>query len=209
VNVLLALDETSRDIGDQRMGDHPMSWTRRMGKGLSAYASAGHDNSPFLGRSGGGRTGVDSVAAKYYWNLVRYLSRDYEGCMDAKFKDYNPHASVKNITGFEDINKADVAAATPAVVEPCVTTATGLDAKQGQTSFKGITVNSNSIMISAPDNGIYRILITDLRGRSFVSQTVMGGAGIRFNSPNLPTGQYIVRVRSPKDNGFEITHVVL
>jgi hypothetical protein len=209
VNVLLAIDETSRDIGDQRMGDHPMSWTRRMGKGLSAYASAGHDNAPFLGRSGGGRTGVDTLAGKYYWNLLRYLGRDYEGCMDSKYKDYNPYASVKNITGYEDITKTDVAAATPAVIEPCVTAAVGLDAKHGQTTFNGITVNSNSIMISAPENGVYRILITDLRGRAYVSQTLMGGSGIMFNSPNLPTGQYIVRVRSPKGNGFEITHVVL
>jgi hypothetical protein len=210
VNILLALDETSKDIGGQIMGDHPVSWTRRMGKGLSAYSNIGHDNIPFLGRSGGGRTGVDSVALKYYSNLVRYLGRDYEGCMDSKFKDYNPHASVKNITGYEDINKADVAAATPPVVDPCFTpTNISLDAKHGQATFDGITINSSRIMIAAPENGIYRIMITDLRGRSFVSQSVMGGAGIRFNSPNLPTGQYIVRVRSPKGNGFETTHVVL
>jgi hypothetical protein len=151
VNILLSLDEMSRNIGGQRMGDHPMSWTRRMGNGLAAYVNTGHDNAPFTARTGDGRTGNDSVATKYFWNLLRYLARDYEGCRDPDYAEYNPDASVENITGYED-PKPEV----PPVTDPCITPLPGISISSGSgagNSIQGITALPSGIQIETPDAG--------------------------------------------------------
>ena len=198
VNVLLALDEMSRDIGSQKMGNHPMSWTRRMGKGLSAYVNIGHNNVPFLGRSGDGRTGVDSVAAKYYWNLIRYLSRDYEGCTEPGYSETNPHASVKFITGYENSEKPAVAAILPLQIEPCANKTTSISNLGSKNSGMGIRALSGSIEIATPDAGSYGIYVFDLKGREVFSRSVMGGKDKMIGIPDLGKGSYFVRVSTPK-----------
>src|SRR5690606_8569046 len=49
VNQLLTIDESTQPtscgssvISSCKMGDHPVSWTRKMGNGLAAYNNAGH-----------------------------------------------------------------------------------------------------------------------------------------------------------------------
>ena len=209
VNVLLNVDELSRDLGTSRMGNHPESWTRRMGKGLAAYVNIGHNNVPFLGRTGGGRTGVDSVAAKYYWNLTRYLSRDYEGCTDATYKEYNPHASVKFITGYENSEKPAVAAILPPQIEPCANKTTAIQPGQAGQEFRGITAKSGAISVSTPAAGVYYVMVSDMVGRLVFYQAVSGGPGRSIDVSDLAKGQYIVRVREPQAKGFEIVRVIL
>jgi type 1 glutamine amidotransferase len=41
-HVLLSLDESTYDPGPGAMGDHPISWYRRIGKGRSWYTNLGH-----------------------------------------------------------------------------------------------------------------------------------------------------------------------
>lgn len=211
VNILLSLDELSRNIGNQRMGNHPMSWTRRMGKGLAAYVNIGHNNQAFGARTGDGRSGVDSVAYKYYWNLIRYLSRDYEGCTDNTYAEYNPHASVKHITGYEDSDKPAIAAILPAQNEPCVTK-TGAAIRPGQktTGFQqGITARADGVSITLPRNGVYRVLVQDLMGRPLYSKAVTGGAGKSVDVSGLASGVYFVRVKAPDAKGFQLSRVIL
>lgn len=209
VNILLALDELSRNIGSQRMGNHPMSWTRRMGKGLAAYVNIGHNNAPFGARTGGGRSGVDSVAYKYYWNLMRYLARDYEGCTDSTYAEYNPHASVKHITGYEDTAKPAIAAILPPKTEPCVNKSTAIMAGQKGPGAHGITARSGAISIATPDAGLYRVLVSDMRGRVIYSKAISGGFGKTVEVSELAKGNYIVRVKAPQAKGFQSARVIL
>lgn len=210
VNVLLSLDEMSRNIGSQRMGDHPMSWTRRMGAGLAAYSNIGHNNAPFGARTGDGRSGVDSVTYKYTWNLIRYLGRDYEGCTEDNFEEYNPHASVKNITGYEDINKPAIAAIMPEQDDPCVT-GTSILPGSSRGTINGITVTpmANGISLDLPRSGRYRVMVSDLTGRFVFSESVSGGNGRSLEVPNLTSGHYIIRVKAPGSKGFDVARVTL
>jgi type 1 glutamine amidotransferase len=41
-NVLLSIDETTYDPGPGAMGDHPIAWYRRIGKGRAWYTNLGH-----------------------------------------------------------------------------------------------------------------------------------------------------------------------
>ena len=42
VRVVASLDERTYDPGDLRMGDHPIAWHRRVGRGRAFYTALGH-----------------------------------------------------------------------------------------------------------------------------------------------------------------------
>jgi hypothetical protein len=180
LNILLALDETSRDMGSYRMGDHPQSWVRKMGNGLSAYNNMGHDNTPFQARTG---VAADSLAHKYTWNLIRFLSRDYVGCDSIKYAEYNPHASVTQLTNSDP-------------VQPCVTPVS-IVSRVSPTRLEGVRVWGRGIEIAIPNGGFYRIHVSDIRGRAMYAKTVVGGSGKQVRVADLTKGSYFVRVTSP------------
>ena len=47
VHVLARLDEASYDPGAVRMGDHPIAWSRRPGRGRSLYTALGHTRASY------------------------------------------------------------------------------------------------------------------------------------------------------------------
>lgn len=190
VNILLSMDELSRNIGSQRMGDHPQAWTRKMGNGLSAYQNAGHSDIYIRTRGTtanplpGGGTSNDSLVEKFNWNLLRYLARDYVGCMDPNFAEYNPAATVERLT------EADPAT-------QCVTPTSTISVAGPRNTFQGVTVKARGFEIKTPEAGFYRVSVTDLSGRSVYSKTVVGGANKNIELTNLSKGSYFVRVTNP------------
>jgi type 1 glutamine amidotransferase len=47
VHVVASVDERTYDPGDLRMGDHPIAWARRVGRGRAFYTALGHTAGSF------------------------------------------------------------------------------------------------------------------------------------------------------------------
>ena len=47
VHVVASLDESTYDPGSLRMGDHPIAWHRRVGRGRAFYTALGHTSASF------------------------------------------------------------------------------------------------------------------------------------------------------------------
>jgi len=134
----------------------------------------------------------DSVMEKFNWRVIRYLARDFMGCMDNRYAEYNPDASVTSIiTGFDD----------PA---PCKTLVVPIQLVQGEIA-PGITLSSQGISIPITENGAYRILVTEVNGKQVSSTKVSGGAN-KTEFVRLEKGVYFVEISSPKA-GRTITRV--
>jgi hypothetical protein len=173
VNILLALDEGSYNEVAPTMGDHPMAWTRKMGPGLSAYVNGGHSDIYIR---------ADSVIEKFNWRLIRYLSRDFVGCTDPTKANYNPEASVLQLTATD-----------PA--EPCGTTS--IQTASSKNRVPGLTVSSRSFEIATPDAGFYRVYVSDASGSTVYAKTVVGGSNKRVALTKLSKGSYYVHVTTP------------
>ena len=114
INILLSLDESS--IADDAkcsdgsncknkgtFGDRPVAWTRKVGNGLAAYQNAGHSNVYTRTRTVGSATVNDSIIEKFNWRLMKYLARDFVGCMTPGDAKYNPEATVLQLSpGIDD-----------------------------------------------------------------------------------------------------------
>ncbi len=187
LNILLALDERSRNIGSQRMGDHPASWVRKMGNGLAAYNNLGHDQQPYNNiRTGSGYATTDSMPTKYLWNLVRFLSRDYQGCTIPTASGYVPWATVTSITPTDTTGGINSCGPTAIAITPSTS------ASMGVSAFKG------GIRISTPDAGFYKVYVTKLNGEYVGSRTILGGAGKKVEMDELNNGAYVVQVTTPQ-----------
>ncbi len=188
LNILLSLDETSRSMSNQlAMGDHPVSWVRKMGNGLAAYNNIGHDNAPYNNQRSGSGLGVDSMAHAYLWNMVRFLARDYQGCTNDGYEEYVPWATVTSITPSDTAGTGD----------PCKTP-TSIAIGPGQTSVDGVSAFANGIRVSTPDAGFYQVYVTTLTGQSVGSRTLLGGNGKSVEMKDLNKGTYIVQVTNPQ-----------
>ena len=185
-------------------GDHPLAWTRKMGKGISAYNSIGHDAPTdggidiYAQKSDNSKTGTpeDSVVQAFTWNTMRYLAGDFTGCMNANYKEYNPEATVTLLTGKDSATYRDSVSKYPAY--PCKIATTGINViKDNSVSF-GLGASHNTLQISINQSGIYHILVTDMRGKQVFSKTVSGGLNKKLEVPGLPLGTYFVRANSPK-----------
>lgn len=163
VNVLLALDESSYNEVAPTMGDHPSAWTRKMGVGLAAYQNAGHSDVYVR------RGTADSVVEKFNWRLMRYLARDFVGCMDIKFKEFNPEASVATLTAIDD-------------PQPCKTTVTptGLARKESRPEIVGA---QGMLAVTADAAGTYLVQVYDPDGSRVYSGMLTGTAGSVFRIP--------------------------
>lgn len=89
VTILITMDETTLTPSNRgRMGaDHPLVWSRTLGKGRVVSNSLGHSSS---------MNNTYSQADHYYrkltLNLLRYLAGDFLGCSDTRYVEYNPEA---------------------------------------------------------------------------------------------------------------------
>ncbi len=187
LNILLSLDETSRSMSNQlAMGDHPVSWVRKMGNGLAAYNNIGHDNTPYANQRSGSGLGVDSMAHAYLWNLVRFLARDYQGCMIDNDENYVPWATVESITPTDTAGGANTCSGTSIAIGP------------GQTSAAGVSAFANGIRVATPDAGFYQVYVTKLNGQRIGSRTLLGGHGKTVEMNELGKGTFIVQVTNPQ-----------
>jgi hypothetical protein len=206
VNVLLSLDESSiaNDAGCSgggnckntgTFGDRTACWTRKAGKGLAAYQNAGHSNVYTRQRSVGTSNVNDSIIEKFNWRLMRYLGRDFVGCMDSKYKEFNPEASVTTLTSIDD----------PA---PCkILISTSISSERKHMSMATMQA-SEGIMIPTSEIGTYNIQISNIQGERVFSASAMGGSGKSVRALKNQKGTYLVDVTAPKI-GHSISQISL
>lgn len=90
VIVLNTLNEKAPYYGGVgQMGDLVEGWGRHVGNGLTANVEHGH-GSVYVHPRGSVN---DSIMEKLNWRIIRYLARDFVGCMDPADANYNPEAS--------------------------------------------------------------------------------------------------------------------
>ena len=153
----------------------------------------GHGNSYPASRKVHGITVNDSVETKMTFRYLRYLARDFVGCMTVGDANYNPAASTLAIN---DLDKAS----------PCGGVS-AINLKSGA-AYNGITAAYRGIHISTSENGSYQVLVVDARGKQYFNHDFTGGKGKNLDVSNLSKGQYYVYVTTPK-NGHNVTGVRL
>lgn len=191
INILLSLDETSQSDfvscnagGNCKTGDRPISWTRRVGYGHVAYNNAGHGDVYVRSRQVGDSTVNDSLMEKYNWRVMKYLARDFVGCMDPESEHYNPEATVEVLTPvFED-------------PDPCDPIVTSIRPVASGTLRAGVAFRDGAIQVMLPEAGPHRIRVLDLSGREVFATRARGG-GASFAIPSPGRGSYVVDVEGP------------
>ncbi len=185
VNVLLALDEKSWASSVDKMGDHPCAWARKVGVGLTVYNNAGH--SDVYTRARGTKSGTpvrDSLMEKMDWNMLRYLARDFVGCMDPKYTEYNPEATVTTLTAIDNPT-------------PCGTPTTITMIPVGGQPLSRVLVNSGRIQVPLFEAGHYQVQLLSPDGRVLASRTGEGGDGRLLEIAQPESGSFLVRVTAP------------
>jgi len=202
VFILVSLDETSQPSnvacssgGTCKTGDRPISWTRSVGLGLAAYNNAGHGDVYTRSRTVTGGTANDSLWEKYNWRLMKYLARDYVGCMETNNANYNPQASVLSIN---EIDTTQFIGGQPNPLFRGCAPGTGIKAVAGNYSLPGIKLNGKTISIPVSKNGTYAVAVTKFNGRQVYFRNVEGAAGRTLEVPGLSKGMYVLRVKTPE-----------
>jgi hypothetical protein len=173
VNVLLSIDEGSYPLpSDLRMGDHPVAWTRKMGNGLAAVNVMGHQD-PYGAR--------DSLLERFNGRLLRYLARDFVGCTNPAFLEYNPEASVTALTASDDPN-------------PCKTVVSLRSG--GSAPDAGISTRGTKIHITLAEPGEHVLRVLEVSGKQALARHVRG-QGTPVQISGLKPGIYFVRVTAP------------
>jgi len=186
VIALLSEDE-SAPYTDARlhMGDRVQAWARHVGLGLTVYNNMGHGNIYARSRKVHGATVTDSIVEKINWRVIRYLARDFVGCMDPASADYNPEASVAKINELDDPNPCHIV--------------TIFNVKRGG-SRNGVRVAGHGIHVSLPEKGEYHILGVDPLGKQYYNGFAAGGADTAVDINGLAKGQYYVHILAPSDS---------
>jgi Trehalose utilisation len=191
INILLSLDESSvasnagcnggtNSCKNQgTFGDRPVSWTRKVGNGLFAYQNAGHSDVYVRARTVGGMTVHDSLIEKYNWRLMKYLARDFVGCMDSAGPMYNPQASVERLTDSDPEN-------------PCLVPPVNAKKLKRIQSARSLTIGSVShgLQIQLQASSGLRIMIHDAAGIVQWAGTAKGNE--KLNIQPLKPGNYFV-----------------
>jgi trehalose utilization protein len=180
INILMSLDESSYTPAAPTMGDHPMAWARKVGNGLTVYMNAGHSDNYTRPRG----TVRDSIIEKIDWNMIRYLARDYVGCMDATKGPYNPDASVAVLT--PGLDPAD----------PCVGTS-AVSHLKGKVPA-GISISEAGVVIPTIEREAYRIVASNAKGERVFSASLTGGPGQNITALENKKGTYYIEVSTPK-----------
>jgi len=194
VTALFSQDESAPyTAASLHMGDRVQAWARHVGLGLTAYNNMGHGNLYVRTRKVHGATVNDSIVEKINWRMIRYLARDYVGCMTPGDANYNPEASVTNINKLDNQN-------------PCAG-GTAVVIKNGG-SHEGVKVSGRNIHIALPEKGEYQILVVDALGKQYYNNFAIGGANKSVDIARLSKGQYYVHTYSPT-NARNVTGVHL
>lgn len=190
INILLSLDESSvsntagcngsgNNCKNQgTFGDRPVSWTRKIGNGNIVYQNAGHSNVYTRQRVVGGANVNDSIVEKLNWRIMKYLARDFVGCMTPGDTKYNPEASVTQLNpGIDPASPCEGGVTTIAAPSP---------AKGSR-----ISVLNGVLSVAIPGATDLRVTVTDLSGKSVLSRSARGTGGLEI--PDLAAGRYIVK----------------
>lgn len=214
VNILMSLDEASQPStvscsdgsnckNKGTFGDRPVAWTRKVGNGNALYQNAGHEDVYLFTRNlaGGGTVG-DTLIEKLNWRYLKYLSRDFQGCMDARYKEYNPDATVEALNPIDTINTLPIytpVGGGPARRSPCqVVDPTALAPHFLKGQIKGIKVANGMIQIPTSEQGAYKVLISNVAGKTVFAKSIVGGANRTVVANGLNKGVYVVRVNNAK-----------
>lgn len=194
VNILLTLDETTltglcRDGSTTppgcnnkgTLGDRSVSWTRKVGSGLAAYMSLGHADVYTAPRSFGIETLNDSLVQKYTWRLMKYLARDFVGCMDRDSPYYNAQATVMGLTDSDPL-------------DPCFGTSVALRPGPGQAAARArVEARDGVLRVTFAAPGPHRVRVTDVAGKRVHASEARGSVEAR-----LEPGIYFVEVGGPE-----------
>jgi hypothetical protein len=196
INILLSLDESSVPSSatcnggtngcknQGTFGDRPVSWTRKVGNGLFAYINGAHNDIYVRTRNVGGVTVKDSVFEKINWRVMKYLARDFAGCMDSTSPYYNPDASVERLTDSDP-------------EQPCQNPSLSVKSKlpTGQSHGLQFTVSRQTLRMQSNSSGIYQVMLFDAAGILRWRGTVRGGEAIEIKGLN--SGNYFAHIQSP------------
>jgi Trehalose utilisation len=204
INVLLSLDEssvaasagcnggTNQCKNQGTFGDRPVSWTRKVGNGLFAYQNAGHSDVYVRARTAGTATVNDSIIEKYNWRLLKYLAKDFIGCMDPTNPAYNPEATVEFLTPGDD-------------QRPCGTVLAAQKGYQKLTEGASITPSLSKIEIDLQGDSKFEVIVADASGKSKHFETTQSAKKITV--ANLRSGTYFVKWKSAKAGKVESVYV--
>lgn len=205
INILLSLDESSVAAGatcnggsnacknQGTFGDRPVSWTRKIGNGLFAYQNAGHSDVYVRTRNVGGTVVNDSIIQKFNWRLIRYLAKDFMGCMDPAAPNYNPEATVTSLTPGDPQN--------PCEPPTSISASTILNKNDGARIMPGYS----KIEIDLQGDSKFEVIVADAAGKSKHYETTQGSKKITV--ANLRSGNYFVKWKSAKGGKVESVYV--
>ncbi|MBW8887132.1 MAG: hypothetical protein JF616_05160 [Fibrobacteres bacterium] len=186
VTALFAQDESAPyTAASLHMGDRVQAWARHVGTGLTVYNNMGHGNLYVRTRKVHGATVNDSIVEKINWRIIRYLARDFVGCMDPSKAAYNPEASVTKINEMDNPAPCDVVSAK--II------------KDGAT-YNGVKVAGRNIRVALPEKGEYQVLVVDAQGKQYYNGFAAGGAGKTLDIASLGKGQFYVHIVAPNES---------
>jgi len=126
----------------------------------------------------------DSLMEKYNWRLMKYLARDFVGCMDPASPRYNPEATVTTLTAVDD-------------PDPCDAT-TNVSSGAARPAVATVTARAGVIRVTLQGGGRHVISIGDVAGRRVRTRIVEGATRANLlEFDGLGPGIYFVRVTAP------------
>jgi hypothetical protein len=196
INILLSLDESSvaSNAGcnggtnacknQGTFGDRPVSWTRKVGNGLFAYINGAHGDIYVRTRNVGGETVKDSLFEKLNWRVMKYLARDFVGCMNPDDPHYNPDASVERLTDSDP-------------EQPCLYPSVSVKSKltPGQSDGMVFSASRQTLRMQSNSSGIYQVMLFDAAGILRWRGTVRDGEATEIKGLN--SGNYFAHIQSP------------
>jgi hypothetical protein len=187
VIALLSMDESAPyTASSYRMGDRVQAWARHVGNGLTIYYDAGHGTTAYTGtRRVKGVVVNDTINQKINWRFMRYLARDFVGCMDSNYVEYNRSAAVTVLTpGIDDPTPCKTPKGTP--ITEWISAEKKIGIVRGPGAFQ--------VQVDLP--GSYQVSVLDASGRTVHSATAAGPG--RTKLPEMKSGSYMIRVTSGK-----------
>ena len=148
VTILLSADETTFTPLNP-MKDHTMAWSHHMGSGLVAYEALGHRDVWTLANTPNPKGGP---MQDLLWNMTRYLARDFAGCMDQNYLEFNADATVTKI------NTTDP--------NPCKTkVATGIRSASHRNIRSVFKSNQKASQWTIPEKGEQKTKLRNVQGK--------------------------------------------
>jgi type 1 glutamine amidotransferase len=174
VNILLTVDESSfnKSVEGPMGPDHPVAWTKRMGKGRVAHISLG-----FSWSHNNVYAANDGYLTQFLYGAMRYAAGDFIGCTDRAFSEYNPDATKSDPTACQ----------TPSPIR--------IKLQQGRGGIAQIvrSASTKTIDIQITAKGNHQVTLLRVSGQVIESRPGNGPSEYTFNSPAQP-GLYWIKV---------------